>query len=77
MISALDFSPDGKRLVTGGFSELTAAHPVKIILWDLASSKPVSSFDAPRQVTSAVFSPDGQWIATACRDKSVAVHPAT
>lgn len=76
MISAIDFSPDGKRLVTGGFSELTAAHPVKILLWDLASSKPVKNFDAPRQVTSAVFSPDGQWIAAACRDKSIAVHPA-
>lgn len=76
MISSLDFSPNGKQLVTGGFSELTAAHPVKILLWDLASGKPTTTFDAPRQVTASVFSPDGRWIAAACRDKSIAIHPA-
>ncbi len=35
--SAPEFSHDGKRLVTGGFSELTEAHPVTLIVCDVAT----------------------------------------
>ena len=76
MISALAFSADGKRIVTGGFREITQTAPVKIVLWDSASGKMLRTFDAPRRVSSTVFSPDGKWIAAAFRDKTVQIFAA-
>lgn len=65
MISALDFSPDGKLLVTGGMNELAFGAPVKVIVWDVASGKPVRTVDAEHRVNAATFSPDGKWFAAA------------
>src|SRR5262249_48830351 len=46
MISAMEFSPDGKLLVTGGMNEMAFTAPVKVIVWDVASGKPVRTVEA-------------------------------
>jgi len=67
MIQSMDFSPDGRRILTGGFSDLTTQHPVSIILWDAASGKVLRTLPAPHAVRSVAFSPDGRRAATACQ----------
>jgi WD40 repeat protein len=72
MIQSMDFSPDGSRILTGGFSDLTTQHPVKIVLWDVASGKALLTVPAPHAVRSVAFSPDGRRAASACQ-KSVSL----
>ena len=52
MISALAFSPDSRLLLSGGFSELTSRHPVKILLWDVVTGK---------LLRSLVFGPESRY----------------
>jgi WD40 repeat protein len=73
MISALEFSPDSKRVVTGGMNEMAFGAAVKVIIWDVASSKQVRAIDADHRVGSTVFSPDGKLVAVADGDKTVSV----
>jgi dipeptidyl aminopeptidase/acylaminoacyl peptidase len=59
LVTSVAFSPDGRRLVT-------ASRDRDVILWDVASGKPLKvlrgHFNA---VSDARFSPDGRWIVTA------------
>lgn len=71
MISAMEFSPDGRSLLTGGFSELTEKHPVKILLWDVASGKVQRTMAADHRVESATFAPNGALAATTTSTKQV------
>ena len=71
MISALEFSPDGKFLVTGGMNEMAFGAPVKVIVWDVASGKPVRTEEAEHRVNTVAFSPDGKWFAAADGSKLV------
>jgi WD40 repeat protein len=72
-ISSLAVSPDGRTFVTGGFDVLTSKNPVKVAIWDLASGKITRRIQAPHQVVSLAFSPDGQWIAMAAGEKEVSL----
>jgi WD40 repeat protein len=72
-ISAMAVSPDGRTFVTGGFDVLTSKNPVKVAIWDLASGKITRRIQAPHQVVSLAFSPDGQWIAMAAGEKEVSL----
>jgi WD40 repeat protein len=53
-ITALAFSPDGRRLLSTGHD----GHTMK--LWDLATGEVIRAWDAAPQVLSLVFSPDGK-----------------
>jgi WD40 repeat protein/tetratricopeptide (TPR) repeat protein len=56
-ISSVAFSPDGKRIVTGGMDGL-----VKV--WDAQTGKELKSLKHATHVRSVVFSPDSKWIAS-------------
>jgi WD40 repeat protein len=59
-VNAVDFSPDGKLLVTAGRDH-------DVIVWDASSGEIVHRFPEAQSasVPDARFSPDGRWIVTA------------
>jgi WD40 repeat protein len=58
-VSCLQFSPDGKRLLSGDL------YGGKARLWDWTNGgAPIRTFSGPRSLCSVAFSPDGQRIAT-------------
>ncbi len=64
-IRCLAISPDGTKLVTGGFD-----HAVR--LWDLATKRELHTFTGHTHwVVGVAFSPDGKRIATGGADKTV------
>jgi WD40 repeat protein len=71
MISSLAFSPDGRLLATGGFSEISSNEPVSILLREIVSGKVIRSIASAHQVSATEFSPDGKYLATTDRDKAV------
>jgi WD40 repeat protein len=65
------FSPDGKQLASIDFSG-------KVKLWDVASGKEVSGFQAHSGPTFMLaFSPDGKLLATASIDGTIRLFDAS
>jgi WD40 repeat protein len=71
MISALALSPDGRKALTGGFSDISSRNPVKILLWDVETGKVVRTIDAAQRVAAVAFSPDGKAAAATESSKSI------
>ncbi|MDM4014755.1 protein kinase domain-containing protein [Roseiconus lacunae] len=67
-ILSLQFSPDGKRLVS-------SASDRKAFVWDLSTGRPLSVMrdHLEKEVYDARFSPDGTQVVTACEDGRVRV----
>jgi WD40 repeat protein len=66
----LAFSPDGKTLAAGGFSNTAA-------LWDVASGTEKLLFSEHRgQVVTVAWTPDGRHLVTGCADRGVRVFDA-
>jgi WD40 repeat protein len=64
------FSPDGRRLVSGG-------EDGQVIVWNFARRERLAIFKAHAGwVTSVAFSPDGKWFATSGDDQTVIVWDA-
>lgn len=58
-IASVDFSPDGKQLVSGGGDKV-------VRIWDVASGKSLHELKGPTSFTCAArFSPDGKTVAAA------------
>src|SRR5262249_24432351 len=58
------FSPDGKRVASGGGTFLAG----RILVWDPATGKVLSDLEVPRgEVRHVTFSPDGRTLAAAKR----------
>lgn len=55
-VTALAFSPDGKRLFSGSFLGMTK-------IWDLETGRPLLERKLPLRSAAAEFSRDGRWIA--------------
>jgi WD40 repeat protein len=64
-VFCLALSADGKTLAVGGAD-------AQIDLWDVATGKPLLTFDGPRgRIFCAVFSPDGKVLATGGDDPAI------
>jgi WD40 repeat protein len=63
--ATMTFSPDNRRLVTGGLDSI-------IRIWDVATSQELASFKGNRgSINSLTFSPDGKILATGNEDGTV------
>mgnify|MGYP000989605025 CR=1 FL=1 len=78
-IQSVAFSPDG-RWVAGGGSELQSkdstqpdsGDPLEAFVWDAATGALAQTLKGHRtSITGLAFSPDGRWLATAARDRSL------
>src|SRR5262249_54928559 len=66
-VTAVSFSPDGRRIVTGSIDKT-------VRVWDVESGKSVGEpMRHEGVVTAARFCPDGRWGVTASEDKTARV----
>jgi len=66
-VTAVAFSPDGKRLVTGGVDQ-------NIRLWDVASGKLLHTYSGhTASITGLAFLPDGGHIVSASLDRTIRI----
>jgi WD40 repeat protein len=61
-VHCLAFSPDGKRLATGGYC---ASDPA-VRIWDVASGKVLAALGVDRNVLAVAYSPDGKRLTASC-----------
>jgi WD40 repeat protein len=70
-VAAMAFSPDGKRLATGGGAG-DAPRGTGVKLWDVVTGRETSALGDPSAVVrSLVFSPDGMRLAAAAGEMSI------
>ena len=66
-INSVSVSPNNQLLASGGDDK-------SLKLWDLKAGKAIISIPHPQKIYSVCFSPDCNYIATACQDKIVRVY---
>jgi WD40 repeat protein len=64
------FAPDGKQALTGGGDG-------KVILWDVATGKPVKVLEGHTKVSGVAFAPDGRTAASVGPDRELRVWDLT
>ncbi len=69
LVTAVAFSPDGSRLLTGSRDKLAA-------LWDVASGKPLAYYRGHSgPITQVTYRPDGRQVATTSEDGTARLWP--
>jgi WD40 repeat protein len=77
VLSAVAFSPDGTRILSGGGGKMGAMAPGEAKVWDTATGKEVFALEGhTHSVTSVAFSPDGTRMVTASEDTTAKVWDA-
>src|SRR5262249_423886 len=72
-VASVAFSPDGKRIVSGGRAE-HERKPAEVKVWDAATGKELLSLQGhTADIFSVAFSPDGKRIVSGSGDKTVKV----
>jgi len=66
-INSVSVSPNNQLLASGSDDK-------SLKLWDLKAGKAIISIPHPQKIYAVCFSPDGNYIATACQDKIVRVY---
>lgn len=74
-VAALDFNPDGKRLITSASNDYGDG---KMLVWDLTdkNKEPESVRGGDGNFTDVEFSPNGEWIAATGYDGKVRIWAA-
>jgi WD40 repeat protein len=67
---SIAFSPDGKTLAA---ADTDWKKPSRVKLWDTATWKERGSINTPGEILSIAYSPNGEWLAVGCWDKTVRV----
>jgi WD40 repeat protein len=69
-VQCVAYSPDGRRLVSGGADNL-------INLWDVETGKPALTLHGHSAGVSAIaFAPDGDWFISASNDQTLRIWRA-
>jgi dipeptidyl aminopeptidase/acylaminoacyl peptidase len=63
IVSAVSFSPDGKRILTGSMDGVAR-------FWDAQTGMPIGEFHHGDQIAAVAFSPDGKRVLTASEDRT-------
>lgn len=72
------FAPDGKTLASGSGSwanrEVTVPVPGEVIVWDVATRRPLSRLTCPDRIFGVAYAPDGSTLASASWDGAVRLN---
>lgn len=69
-LQSITWSPDGRRLATGGWNS-------NAIIWDAVTAKELLVLEHPEGALAVAWSPDGSRLASASRDRTIKVWNAT
>jgi len=71
-VNAVAFSPDGRTIVSGGFTIVSGYREIALKIWDASSGRELKSLTGHNKIITAVaFSPDGHTVVSGSADKTL------